>query len=147
MTGLRKVVFLIIVMLLLILLTACGKPQTTVRVTGVIDGDTIVIQGGQHVRYIGIDAPEKGQTYYQEAKQTNRDLVQDKEIRLEKDLTDKDRYGRLLRYVYVDDTLINAEMVKSGYAYAKAYPPDIKYQVYLEAMEKEARLIQRGMWK
>jgi len=89
------------------------------------------------VRYIGIDTPERNQAYYEKAKQINRELVHNKEVRLEKDITNKDRYGRLLRYVYINDTFVNAEIVKRGYAYSKAYPPDTKYQVYLEAMERK----------
>ena len=147
MTGSRIIIFLLIISFLLSLLTACSEPQTTVKVTGIIDGDTIVIEGGYHVRYIGIDAPEKGEAYYQEATQANRELVLNKKVRLEKDLTNRDRYGRMLRYVYADDVFVNAEIVKRGYAYSKAYPPDIKYQVYLEAVEKEARLTGRGLWE
>ena len=116
-------------------------------VTEVIDGDTIVIKGGYHVRYIGIDAPESGEFYYLEAKQANEDLVAGKKVRLESDISDKDSYGRLLRYVYVDDNFVNAEMVRRGCAWAIAYPPDVKYQVYLEAMENEARQTKRGFWR
>ena len=68
-------------------------------------------------------------------------------VRLEKDISEKDRYGRLLRYVYIDGTFVNAELVRQGYARAKAYPPDAKYQVYLEAIEKEARHMKRGIWR
>ena len=141
------ILFLLIALFVLLPLSACNEPQTTVKVIGVIDGDTIIIEGGYRLRYIGIDTPEKDEAYYEKARQINRELVQNKRIRLEKDLTDKDRYGRLLRYVYIEDTFVNAEIVKLGYAYSMAYPPDIKYQVYLEAMEKEARLYQRGIWK
>jgi micrococcal nuclease len=77
----------------------------------------------------------------------NADLIAGKKVRLESDITDKDKYGRLLRYVYVGDTFINAEMVRQGCAWSIAYPPDVKYQVYLEAMEKEARQLKRGVWK
>jgi len=131
----------------LLLSSACQKPSDTVMVLRVIDGDTIVAEGGYHVRYIGIDSPESNEFYYSEAKQMNVDLVAGKKVRLEGDITDKDSYGRLLRYVYVGDDFINAEMVRQGCAWAVAYPPDVKYQVYLEAMEKEARQIKRGFWR
>lgn len=117
------------------------------KVIQVIDGDTIAIEGGYHVRYIGIDAPEKDEFYYLEARQANEELVKGKRVRLEKDISDKDRYGRLLRYVYVDGTFVNAEMVWQGYARAETYTPDVKYQVYLEAVEKEARQTERGIWR
>jgi micrococcal nuclease len=131
----------------LVLPLACRQPSDVVLVTKVIDGDTIIIEGGYHVRYIGIDAPESGELYYLEAKQANEGLVTGKKIRLESDISDKDSYGRLLRYVYVGDDFINAEMVRQGYAWAVAYPPDVKYQVYLEAIEKEARQTKCGVWR
>ena len=81
-----------------------------------------------------------------EAWQANRKLVEGKEVRLERDVSETDRYGRLLRYVWVDDILVNAELVRQGLAETKAYPPDTKYQDYLEQMEKEARQGGRGMW-
>ena len=61
-------------------------------------------------------------------------------------MSEKDKYGRLLRYVWVDDILVNAELVRQGLAWAKAYPPDAKYQDYLEQMQAEAREARRGMW-
>jgi micrococcal nuclease len=133
--------------LLLLLPLACKQPSDTVTVVRVIDGDTIIIDGGDHVRYIGIDSPETDEFYYARASQLNADLVAGKRVRLESDVTDKDKYGRLLRYVYVGDIFVNAEMVKQGCAWSVAYPPDVKYQVYLEAMEKEARELKRGFWK
>jgi micrococcal nuclease len=131
---------------LLLLPLAC-KPSETVTVVKVIDGDTVVIDGGYHVRYIGIDSPEADEFYYAEAAQLNSDMVAGKKVRLESDVTDKDKYGRLLRYVYVGDLFVNAEMVRQGCAWSMAYPPDVKYQVYLEALEKEARELERGFWK
>jgi len=129
------------------LAAACQQPGDVAVVTQVIDGDTIVIHGGRHVRYIGIDAPEVGERYYLEAKRVNEELVAGKKVRLEKDISETDKHGRLLRYVYVGDTFVNAEMVRQGCAWAKAYPPDVKYQVYLEAMEREAKQLRRGIWK
>ena len=131
----------------LLLLSACTQPSEMAKVTRVIDGDTIVIEGGYHVRYIGIDTPEENEPYYLEAKQKNKDLVEGKKVWLEKDISDNDKYGRKLRYVYVGNTFVNAELVRQGYAYAKSYPPDIKYQVYLEAIETEAQQAKRGIWE
>jgi len=130
-------------------LCGCISPPDTARVTQVIDGDTITIEGGYRVRYIGIDAPEvypQVKAYGIEAWQANRKLVEGKEVRLERDVSETDRYGRLLRYVYVDDIFVNAELVRQGLARAKAYPPDTRYQDYLEQMETEAREAGRGMW-
>src|SRR4030042_2567140 len=81
-----------------------------ILVTRVIDGDTIEIEGGQKVRYIGIDTPEKVdprpsvQCYGKEAAAKNKELVEGKRVRLEKDVSETDKYGRLLRYVFVGDT-------------------------------------------
>ncbi len=115
----------------------------------VIDGDTITIEGGYRVRYIGIDTPETYpdlEAFGIEAWQANRKLVEGKEVRLEKDVSETDKYGRLLRYVWVNDILVEAELVRQGLARAKAYPPDTKYQDYLEQLEAEAREAGRGMW-
>ena len=143
----RSTLAVLFLSVLSLLPLACRQPYDTVMVVKVIDGDTIVVEGGYHVRYIGIDSPETDEFYYSEAKQMNADLIAGKKVRLESDITDKDKYGRLLRYVYVGDTFINAEMVRQGCAWSTAYPPDVKYQVYLEAMEKEARQLKRGVWK
>ncbi len=138
-----------IISLLLLLLYGCASPPDTARVIQVIDGDTITIEGGYRIRYIGIDAPEvypQVEAFGMEAWQANRKLVEGQEIRLERDVSETDRYDRLLRYVYVDDVLVNAELVWQGLARAKAYPPDTRHQDYLEKMEDEAREAGRGMW-
>ncbi len=143
----RSTLAVLFLSVLLLLPSACKQPSETVTVVKVIDGDTIVIEGGYHVRYIGVDSPETDEFYYSEAKQMNADLVDGQEVRLESDITDKDKYGRLLRYVFVGDTFVNAEMVRQGCAWSMAYEPDVKYQVYLAAMEKEARQLKRGFWR
>ena len=134
-------------LVLLLLAPGCGRvTEGAAIVTRVIDGDTIEIEGGYHVRYIGIDAPERDEPYYWEALEANRNLVEGKRVWLEKDVEDRDRYDRLLRYVWVDNTMVNAELVRLGYAYSYAYPPNLKYQTYLLQMEKEAREHKRGFW-
>jgi len=143
-TGLSLLIFVS-----LLLFSSCiSSVPTTARVTQVIDGDTIVVQGGYHVRYIGIDTPEKGEPFYEEAKDFNRQLVGGKKVRLEKDITDRDKYDRLLRYIYAGDVFVNTELVKEGYAYV--YPeslfPDIKYYDLLKEAEMEAREAERGIW-
>ena len=145
--GFRAKLTVLFLLVVLLLPLACQRSSDMALVTEVIDGDTIVIEGGYNVRYIGIDAPESGELYYLQAKQINEDLVAGKKVRLESDISDKDSYGRLLRYVYVGDTFVNAEVVRQGCAWAVAYPPDVKYQVYLEAIEKEARQTKRGLWR
>jgi len=123
-----------------------------VRVTRVIDGDTIEIEGGQKVRYIGIDTPETVhpsepiECFGKEASSKNNELVAGKKVRLEKDVSETDKYGRLLRYVWVGDTFVNDCLVRQGYAKASSYPPDVKYQEQFRQAEQEARDAGRGLW-
>jgi len=145
----HKVKLFVIVTSLLLLLCGCAAPADTVKVVEVIDGDTITIEGGYRVRYIGIDTPEVypvAEDFGIEAWEANRALVEGRSVRLERDVSETDRYGRLLRYVYVDGIFVNAELLRLGLAEAKAYPPDTKYQDYFEELEAEAREAERGMW-
>ena len=141
-----------LLILLLVSLVFVGCSSSIVgeaKVIRVIDGDTIEIEGGIRVRYIGIDTPEvypQTEYYGSEASAKNRELVEGQMIILEKDTTDKDRYGRLLRYVWVDDVFVNAELVRLGYAEARAYPPDTKYQDIFSRLEGEAREAGLGLW-
>ena len=142
-------IWLAIILVCLIGLAGCVSPPETAAVIQVIDGDTIVIEGDYRVRYIGIDTPEIHPTleaYGLEAWQANRELVEGKEVRLERDASETDRYGRVLRYVYVDDIFVNAELVRLGLAEAIAYPPDTKYQGYFEELEAAARKSGLGIW-
>ncbi|MFH0969069.1 MAG: thermonuclease family protein [Patescibacteria group bacterium] len=132
-----------------------GENQSSVgefKVSRVIDGDTIEIEGGERVRYIGIDTPETVdprkpvQCFGVEASNKNKELVEGKTVRLEKDTTDRDKYNRLLRYVYVGETFINLELVKLGFAYSYSYPPDIKYQDQIVKAQQEAEKSKNGLW-
>ena len=125
------------------------------RVVRVIDGDTIEvnIQGYLYtVRYIGIDTPETvhptigEEPYGKEASAKNRELVEGKVVGLEKDISETDKYGRLLRYVYINDVFINAELVRLGYAQVSTYPPDVKYQDLFLQLQREAMEEGRGLW-
>jgi micrococcal nuclease len=144
-------------------LPATGTPEPTAiserteaQVVRVVDGDTIKVSiDGQvyTVRYIGIDTPETVdpakpvQWMGPEASAANRALVEAKTVYLEKDVSETDRYGRLLRYVYLPDgTFVNAELVRLGYAHASTYPPDVKYQDLFRQMEQEAREAGVGLW-
>jgi len=123
------------------------------KVTWVIDGDTIEIETGERVRYLGIDTPETVdprkpvQCFGLEASEKNKELVEGKMVRLEKDITDKDKYGRLLRYAYVNNIFVNLELVKQGFAFSYTYPPDVKYQEKILSAEQEAREANRGLWQ
>lgn len=128
------------------------KRDQTFLVTRVVDGDTIEISGGQKLRYIGIDTPETVDParpvgcFGKEASNKNKALVEGKKVRLEKDVSETDKYGRLLRYVYVDDVFVNQNLVAEGFAKASSYPPDVKYQEIFRAAEKAARENNKGLW-
>ena len=117
-------------------------PQITeATVVRVIDGDTIEvnIKGKLHkVRYIGMDTPEVGQPGGAEATSANAELVAGKIVQLEKDISETDRYVRLLRYVWVDDTMVNAALITSGHAQVITYPPDVKYQQDFLELQRQA---------
>ena len=117
----------------------------------VVDGDTIDVDiAGQtyRLRYIGIDTPElPGDCYAQEAKTRNSQLVLGKNVCLEKDVSETDRYGRLLRYVWLpDDGMVNAVLVREGYALVYTYPPDVKYAEYFVSLQQQARAEGAGLW-
>ncbi len=133
-----------------------GDPRFAVaRVDRVVDGDTIEVTldgRQQRVRYIGIDAPESVKPdwpveyYGPEASDYNKKLVGGRDICLEKDVSETDRFGRLLRYAYIGDTFVNDKMIRDGYARAVTFPPDVKYVDLLRAAEREARDAGRGLW-
>ncbi|MDO8657601.1 MAG: thermonuclease family protein [Candidatus Levybacteria bacterium] len=126
------------------------------KVTKVIDGDTIEVDLGngniKTVRYIGIDTPEtvdprkSVQCFGKEASAKNKELVGGGAVGLEKDISETDKYGRLLRYVYMGDLLINQFLVAEGYAYSSSYPPDIKYQDKFKVAEQQAKASNKGLW-
>ncbi|MFW6105173.1 MAG: tetratricopeptide repeat protein [Chloroflexota bacterium] len=115
-------------------------------VISVIDGDTIELQGGRRVRYLGIDTPEPGEYYAAEATSRNRGLVEGKIVELQSGKRDEDEYGRLLRYVYVDGVFVNAELVAQGYATAYVFDPDDRYSQVLVQLEQYAKMKKRGLW-
>lgn len=121
------------------------------RVVRIIDGDTIEVSLSngrvEKVRYIGIDTPElRDKPLGELAKLANKRFVDGKNIRMERDVSERDRFGRLLRYVYVGETLINAELVREGQARAKDYPPDTKHSKEFHRLQSQARKARRGLW-
>lgn len=118
----------------------------SVKVVRVLDGDTIEIEGGERVRYLGVNAPESGQPFSTEATRENERLVAGRTVNLEFDVQTQDRYGRLLAHIWVGDTLINKEIVKNGYAVSETIPPNAKYQDLMLAAQQEARDACRGLW-
>lgn len=122
------------------------------KATRVVDGDTIEIDTGQKVRYIGINTPEihsptKGvECFGKEASLKNKELVEGKMVRLEKDISETDKYGRFLRYVYIDDVFVNDLLVRSGYAQAATFPPDVRFSHDFKESERLARQENLGLW-
>jgi endonuclease YncB( thermonuclease family) len=120
-----------------------------------VDGDTIVVEmDGRlyRVRYIGIDTPEthhpsEGASYLgYEATDANLALVgEEATVVLQRDISETDQYDRLLRYIWVGDTLVNAELVRQGLARVRFYEPDTLYQAEIEAALDEARRADRGL--
>jgi endonuclease YncB( thermonuclease family) len=127
-------------------------PAESVRVTGVIDGDTIVLSDGQRVRYLGIDAPEMGKDgpadfLAQESTQFNRRLVLKKEVRLVYGEEKRDRYDRLLAYVFLDNgVFVNGELVKQGLAKVLYHGPRMERFDELLQFQREAIQDSRGIW-
>ena len=145
---------------LLALVTALPAWSTPAPVAGtvvrVVDGDTIHVRIGarvEKVRYIGVNTPEvhhptKGEEPGgREAAEVNRRLVEGQAVRLELDVQERDRYGRLLAYVWIGDLMINAELVRLGYAQVMTIPPNVRYQEMFLKLQREAREAGRGLWR
>jgi len=137
--------------------TAQNNPNIVLaKVVAIIDGDTIDVDLGdgniKRVRYIGVDTPESVdpkqplQCFSKEATAKNKELIDNGIVGLEKDVSETDRYGRLLRYVYMGDLFINQALVAEGFAHASSYPPDIKYQDKFKLAEQQARTGNKGLW-
>ncbi len=129
----------------------------TYLVTRVIDGDTIDVSINQknvRVRLIGINTPETVdprrpvECFGQEASKKAKELLLNKMVSLEMDISqsDKDKYGRLLRYVRVGDVFVNLEMITQGFAYEYTYITPYKYQKSFKLAQAEARTAKRGLW-
>jgi len=144
---------------LILAVAACVQvPGTTsedAMVTRVYDGDTIEVElrgDRERVRYIGIDTPERDddRPRIRElaglATEANRTLVQGQTVQLEFDRERRDRYGRLLAYVTIGETLVNEWLVAEGFAEARDYPPNLRYQTRLDAAEREARAARLRLW-
>ncbi len=140
---------------------------TGVLVKRVIDGDTLQLETGERVRLIGIDTPEMHESdkLYRDSRRTKQDirtirqlgrlayeftrsLVEGKRVSLEFDMEKRDRYKRLLAYVYLQDGIfVNAEIIKQGYASLMTIPPNVKYAELFLKFYQEARVAKRGLWR
>lgn len=128
-------------------LALTNTAKTEILISKVLDGDTIQTSSGERIRYIGINAPEKGEPNSSEATEVNKELVLGRKVYLELDVQKKDRYGRTLAYVFVEDVFINLEIVKNGLAVSETIQPNVKYQNEFVKAQKEARENCLGLWK
>ncbi len=152
----RNKLVLVYLLIIAFLLSSCGQKEYPVK--NIIDGDTIELENGEKVRYIGIDTPEtrikqddntwlyQPQVYAERAKDFNRKLVEGKKVRLEYDIVQKDKYNRALAYVFIGDTFVNAELIRQGYAMLFTIPPNVKHIDHFIKLQKEARENKRGLW-
>jgi micrococcal nuclease len=131
-----------------------GGGEESARVQRVVDGDTIVRAGGERVRYIGIDTPESVkpgtpvQCFAKAASHENQQLLAGQAVRLRFDAERRDRYGRLLAYVYRtrDGLFVNAELVRRGYARTMTIPPNVAHAGEFRRLARGARQAGRGLW-
>jgi micrococcal nuclease len=136
----------------LVLLVSTTVQAKDYIVKKVIDGDTVLMESGETVKYIGVDAPylykkEGAEFYAKEAARFNKKLVLLKKVRLEFDTEKKDSKGRILAYVFVKNVFVNNELVKLGYAKAAIKPPNTKYQAMLLSAQQKAMAEERGLWQ
>lgn len=115
-------------------------------VTHIVDGDTFDIATGERVRMIGIDTPERGKYFYKESSGYLAGLIDGKQVVLVKDVSETDRYGRILRHVYYDDVWINEQMIKDGFAKFVTFPPDVMHVDVFSNAQESAREQKRGLW-
>jgi micrococcal nuclease len=146
-----------IICFLSVVVSSCAEEQiydeNVYKVKRVIDGDTILLSNEERVRLIGVNTPETVHPYKpveyfgEEASRFTKKMVEGKKVRLEFDWQERDRFGRLLAYVYLlDGTFLNAEIIKQGYGFAYTKYP-FKYLDEFREYEREARESKRGLWK
>ncbi|QGG48499.1 thermonuclease family protein [Heliorestis convoluta] len=131
------------------------EQTVTVQVVRVVDGDTavILIDGKQErLRFIGIDTPETvhptigEEPYGREASDYTKQRLEGRTFQLEFDVQERDRYGRLLGYIWLEEELFNETLVRNGFAEVTTFPPNVKYVDIFKAAQEEARKEKRGIW-
>jgi len=148
----NKLLFIIIIA---IVLSGCYESDYSnynFKVVYIYDGDTVKLSNGEKVRYIGIDTPEMNynnppaEYFAQEAKEYNAKLVLGKKVKLEFDVVKRDKYGRLLAYVYIDGKHISQDMIERGFAKVLMIPPNLKFADYFLTLQNLAKEEKRGIW-
>ncbi|MGG5252423.1 thermonuclease family protein [Neobacillus sp. SM06] len=141
--------------------TAASLGLVAATISRVVDGDTVQLSTGQKVRLIGVNTPEsttRHETYGKEASNYTTNKLEGKQVWLQKDVSETDRYGRLLRIIWLSiptndmdeneirTKMFNADLVLNGYAEPSTYPPDVKYSDVFVKFAREARSATKGLW-
>ncbi|MGB2982217.1 MAG: thermonuclease family protein [Candidatus Zixiibacteriota bacterium] len=142
----RWILYIAFVLAAVLLILVFHPSFRGIGVEEVTDGDTIVLENGEVVRYIGIDTPERDDPFYEEATEANQEMLERGRITLEYDQDRRDRYGRLLAYVWVDTLLLNAELIRKGLASVYLFSPNLKYRERFISLQREARQKSVGIW-
>jgi micrococcal nuclease len=152
--AMKRFIALTFVWFLFFLAQPARSADTWNQVKWVIDGDTVVLNDGRKVRYLGINAPElehdghQAEPFAEQAKRFNASLVCGKEVCLEFDKERTDQYGRTLAYLILrDGTLVNAEILSYGYAFLFYHPQNRKYDSILLRAQRAAMSAKKGIWK
>ena len=151
----NKYLVYVLCVFLIFFISGC-RPVSTgdyyARVVYIYDGDTVKLDNGERVRYLGIDTPEMNynnppaERFAEEAKRFNFNLVDKRKVRLEFDTVKRDKYDRLLAYVYIDDVFVNAKMIEEGYAKVYIIPPNVKYADDFLDLQRKAKAGNKGIW-
>jgi micrococcal nuclease len=160
-TTMRRLTTGILIFFLLIL-TGCYDAQNSIiapegySVVRVVDGDTIIVDidgTEERVRFIGVDTPEsvhpdqsKNVEYGEIASEFTKSMLEDQSVTLEYDVQERDRYGRVLAYVYLDGEMFNKTLLEEGHAQVATYPPNVKYVEDFTAIQEKARDEEKGIW-
>lgn len=146
----------VVLFLLMVILLGCVTPKEKQAefkiidrkiVARVIDGDTFVLENEERVRLIGIDTPEKREKCFEEAKNRLKELVLNKDVLLYKDKSHRDKYGRLVRFAYVDGVFVNLILVEEGFAKAFEFEPDNSLADLFREAEKRAAKSNGCLWE
>ncbi|MCA9772167.1 MAG: thermonuclease family protein [Myxococcales bacterium] len=122
------------------------------KVREVLSGNEIELEGGQRVRYIGVQVPKLDHGYAsvrsvaRRARAENRRLVEGRAVRIETDVAPRDRRGRTLAYVYVGDRCVNGELIRLGWAMAEKTSTNTTHRDEFQRLEREAKAFGRGIW-
>lgn len=142
-------IFYILLSLVIVSTSLDYELLTNVKVIDVHDGDTITIlisEKKEKIRFIGVDCPELKQQYGLQAKEFTKTELLNQYVRIDTDTAKRDKYNRILGYVYKNTSFINAELLKKGLCLTAFYKPNLRYYFYFKDLEKTAKLKHIGIW-